>query len=182
VSLAALALAAAPLACSDFEGYGPIDTGPGGSSSSGSGGSAGSGGDDTDAGVGGSAPITDAGSDVADAALGDAALFPDATVSDAGRDPRYVSCEAICDTQADLEDCSPPDDCVENLCGEVAIAALPPDCVEEYDAYNECLATEPVDSFTCSGDTPLPSVGNNGCPEEECSFFTCLGVAQFCSL
>jgi hypothetical protein len=181
LSFAAVSFAAVPFACSDFEGYG-VDAGAGGSS--GSGGSAGSAGSagEPDAGVVDSgATVADAGGD-ADATVGDAEAPLDAAPSDAGLPERYASCQAICDTQADLQDCAPPDNCVENLCGEVAIAALPPDCVDENDAYNECLATEPVDSFICSGDTPLPSIGNNGCPEEECAFFTCLGVPNFCSL
>ena len=114
-------------------------------------------------------------------AIPDAAI-PDASPpGDAGLPERYASCEAICDTQEELQDCGPADDCVEDLCGEVTIAGLPADCVDEYDAYNECLATEPVDSFICSGDRPIPAIGANDCAEEECSFFTCIGVPTLCS-
>jgi hypothetical protein len=174
-----------PSACSDFEGYGRADAGAGGSSgAAGSAGTAGSGGSDAgvelDASVGGSGPITDAG---VDAAPEDAAA-PDADVPGDGGPPlpeRYASCEAICDTQEALQDCGPADDCVESLCGDVTIAELPSDCVDEYDAYNECLATEPVGSFICSGDRPIPAIGANGCSEEECNFFTCLGVPTLCA-
>jgi hypothetical protein len=171
-----------PSACSDFEGYGRADAGAGGSS--GTAGSAGSDGSaEPDASVGGSGPISDAGVDATvDAAAEDAAA-PDADAPGDGGSPlpeRYASCEAICDTQEELQDCGPADDCVETLCGEVAIAELPADCVDEYDAYNECLATEPVGSFICSGDRPIPAIGANGCSEEECAFFTCLGVPTLC--
>lgn len=186
-SLRAPALLAAlfvglPSACSDFEGYGRPDAGVGGSSgAAGSAGTAGSSAE-PDASVGGSGSISDAGLDASvDAAAPDAAAADAEAPGDAGLPERYASCEAICDTQEELQDCGPADDCVESLCGEVAIAELPADCIAEYDAYNECLATEPVGSFICSGDRPIPAIGANGCSEEECNFFTCLGIPAFCS-
>lgn len=172
------------LGCSDFEGYGPIDTGRGGQSNGGRGGNGGAAGTmPVDA---GRVPDASSGGSRSDAGTPDAgapdAAAPDATAPDASLPPRYAACQAICETQTQLEECQPSDNCVEDLCGEAAIQALPPDCVDEYDAYYACLAGEPATSFTCSGSTPMQSVGNHGCLAQECEFFTCIGLPGFCSL
>ena len=97
---------------------------------------------------------------------------------DSGPD-RSVWCQAICQTETELVDCQPASTCAEDLCG--IIDSLPPECVDEYDAYNACLAGEPVTSFDCADEIAQANVGNNGCGDEECAFYACMNLPAVCT-
>jgi hypothetical protein len=166
-----------PLACSDFEGYAPVDAGGGGRGGRGSGGTGGlggSGGGDAGDVPDASVPEPDAASD-AGGAPGDGGPLDG---GDAGPRSREEVCQAVCALEAQLGGCQPAPTCADDLCN----AAQPNGCSDEYDAYYACLADEPVSSFTCANDTPQPDVGNNGCASSECAYFTCIGFPIVCTL
>jgi hypothetical protein len=161
----------------------------GSAGSAGSAGEGGTGGDDSDSGAGGSA------GEGGTSGTGGSSSDPDA--GDAGGDPRLPSCQAICDTQAQLSsgadagatdggagDCGPadPSTCAQTTC---TIYDAFPDCAEFTGPFFECFATQPVSVYQCVDGVPNtpyanPELGGtgteHGCVAQERALFCCLGA------
>jgi hypothetical protein len=146
---------------------GSAGTGTGGTAgTAGSAGSAGSGGSSgSSAGTGGSND-GDAG---VDAATGDGGveLLTEEQINDIAED--------ICDSYEALDDCEPPDDCVDTMAGQIlGIRTSTPQCGTAVDAYFSCMAGEPIESFDCDGDTAVFATETVNCDDENLAFVSCL--------
>lgn len=80
-------------------------------------------------------------------------------------------CQAICETETQLEDC-PPDD-VDTCAMYLCFVADEPACLDEAIALLQCEAAEPAESFECiDGDAFLNL--DIACEEEDMAVFGCL--------
>jgi hypothetical protein len=196
-ALALLALVAATGAgCGDDDSPGPTagsggTAGRGGSGGGGRGGSAGTAGS---AGRGGSAGTAGSagsagsgggsggtgGSSAGSGGSNDGDAGVDAATGDAGPEPLTEAqiteiAENICDRYAELDDCEPPVDCVDDMAGDILDTRNgAPQCAAEVDAYFSCMGGEPIESFTCDGDTPVFAPETVNCDDENAAFFACL--------
>jgi hypothetical protein len=84
-------------------------------------------------------------------------------------DARREHCEAVCKTEAELPCAMDTAACVAGWC--IDPVAFPPECRAVYDTMLECFAHEPVDSFECQGDTPVPKEGT--CGGEQATLVAC---------
>jgi hypothetical protein len=156
-------------------GRGGTSAGTGGSSLGGvggsTGGSAGTGGSTSGSGGGGTGGSSagSGGSDVGDAG-------PDATTGDGGPEPLtdQQMAEAICASYDALADCDAEPDCISAFQGNfVTLRANTPQCVDSINAYFGCMSGEPIESFTCDGDTATFAADTVNCDEEYCDFINC---------
>jgi hypothetical protein len=135
-----------------------------GGTTGGTGGTGGSAGTAGSAGTGGSGENGggDAGPD-ADTGDGGPVLLTDQQIA-----------EAICASYDALAACDAEPDCVSALVAQIVLTRTnAPGCVTQTNAYFTCFAHEPIESFTCDGNTAIFASDTVNCDEENCDFLNC---------
>jgi hypothetical protein len=146
--------------------------GAAGSSTGGTAGAGGSSGAGGSAGMAGSAGSAGTGGSVNDPDAGDGGPDPDSGGPPPEPLTQAQAVTAICARLDEVASCAPLDGCTDIYNGQWDFYnASYPNCAAITDAWFQCLAAEPVTSYYCDNDSPLPLVPQTGaCADEETAF------------